>query len=54
MKLYVVFADLGDDRREFHGVFSTYELAEEHVAKKNKAYGYGVCYIEETDLDSDY
>lgn len=54
MRLYVVFADIGNDRHVFHGVFSTKALAEEHVEKTDKKYGYGACYIEETDLDSDY
>lgn len=41
-------------RHVFHGVFSTKALAEEHVENTDKKYGYGACYIEETDLDSDY
>jgi hypothetical protein len=52
MALYTVFADLGGDRREFHGVFSTEENAEAHIEKTNKAYGFECCYWEETELDN--
>lgn len=52
--VYAVFADVGNDCRVFHGVFSTFELASVQVVKKNNAYGFKVCYIEKTVLDSDY
>lgn len=52
MKLYAVIADLGSDRYEFKGVFSTQEKAEEEVKRLNKAYCGKVCYWEETELDN--
>ena len=51
MELFVVMADLDNDRREFHGVFSTQELAKIHVDKMNKSYGGNVCSWEATELD---
>lgn len=54
MTIYVVFADLGNDRREFHGVFSTRELAWDCMNRKNKGYGFDICYVEELKIDDDY
>lgn len=54
MVVFVVFADLGNDKREFHGVFSTRELAESCVKRKNKGYGFSICYVEDMYLDGDY
>ena len=51
MNLYIVIAELDNDRKEFHGVFSTEEKASEQVKKVNKEYGSKVCYWEETELD---
>ena len=51
MELFVVMADLGNDRKNFEGVFSTQELAETNVKKLNKAYGVNICYWQEVELD---
>jgi hypothetical protein len=51
MELFVVMADLGNDRKNFEGVFSTQELAENYVNRLNKQYGGNICYLEEVELD---
>lgn len=52
MGLFVVLADLGNDRKEFQGVFSTQELAEKRVDKVNEMYSAKIGYWEETELDN--
>jgi len=51
MDLFIVFADLGNDQKEFHGVFSTQDLAETHIDKTNEGYGFKICYWEKTELN---
>lgn len=51
MKLFAVFADLGNDRKEFHGVFGTQDLAEAHIEITDKGYGFKICYWEEIELN---
>lgn len=54
MTLFVVFADLGNDRKNFEGVFSTQELAEKHVNKVNEMYSAKFGYWEETELNKGF
>ncbi len=51
MNLFIVFADLGNDRKEFHGVFDTKDLAEAHIEKTDASYGFKTCYWEEIELN---
>jgi hypothetical protein len=51
MDLYVVMADLGNDRKDFKGVFSTQELAENYVEQVDKMYSSKVAYWEKVELD---
>lgn len=52
MDLFVVFADLGNDKKEFHGVFDTQDLAEAHIELTNEGYGFKACYCEKTELNN--
>lgn len=49
--LFVVKTDLGNDRKNFEGVFSTQELAEKHVDIVNTQYSAKIAYWEECELD---
>lgn len=51
MKLYVVMTDFGYDHKDFEGVFSTQEKAEDYVKQLNKDHRSDCAWWEDVELD---
>lgn len=52
--LYVLMADLGNDHKEFHGVYGSQELADKAVEELNAAYSGKVAYWEKVELNEKF